>query len=126
MRDLRFTAAATLLALASCASAGTKIDPKVAASFQPGVTTSAEVIAKLGRPTNEMNTSDGRKTLIYVYAQSQIRPLTVVPIVGLFAGGSDTTSSSWMFTFGPDGKLLRDGNTNSQLPVSTGLAAGTP
>jgi outer membrane protein assembly factor BamE (lipoprotein component of BamABCDE complex) len=80
----------TLFLLAGCASAGTKIDQSATAKIQKGMTTKEQVIALLGAPMSDALVGDGREMMMWSYAQTQVRGATFIPVIGLFAGGSDT------------------------------------
>ena len=92
--------------LTACASSGTMLTTEDAASFEPGVTTMADVVDRFGEPQGTTTLPDGRKQLTYVYTETQMKAATFVPIVGLFAGGADSQSSAITFSFDPDGVLL--------------------
>ena len=113
------------LALFGCATAGTKVDPQVVASFKPGVTTYAQVTTALGRPTSETVSADGQHFVAYSYVHSAARPESFIPIVGPLVGGADSQSSVYMFHFGPDLLLVGTTTNNSNVGVGTGLASGT-
>lgn len=111
--------------LAGCASSGVRVTEEQIAGFKKGVTTEGDVIQKLGQP-NIMQTSPAGKKFVYSYAHVQMRPATFIPIVGIFAGGSDVKSSAAVFTFDTSGKLLAQHISSSQFGTGTGFAAGTP
>jgi hypothetical protein len=85
-------AAAALLATGGCADGqGTYVN-SVAAHFTPGVTTRAEVTAKLGPPSSVFDQADGSKTLTWardggLFNPDETRGLSIV--------------------FGVDGKMVR-------------------
>jgi hypothetical protein len=97
--------------LADRATAGTKVSDETASHFVIGRTTYAEVVNALGQPNVVSSTANGRMA-IYSYAQVSIRPITLVPVVGLFAGGADTTASGVSFTFDSRDILIGKGRTN--------------
>jgi hypothetical protein len=118
MRKLLFVAAA--LGLASCASAGIKVEEAKVKSFKKGTTTSLEVVQELGTPTERSFAADGTTKISYTYAESQIRPATFIPIVGLFAGGSDTRYSAVSFEFDKQGILTDYNSSESVIGASVG------
>lgn len=115
--------AGLLAAISGCASTGVHVDQRQLGQFKEGVTTEADVLAALGKPTTSMVMSGGTKTLSYVSASVQIKGATFIPIVGLFAGGSDTNTSSVIFTFDKDGKMVS--YQSSQTAFETGMG-GVP
>jgi outer membrane protein assembly factor BamE (lipoprotein component of BamABCDE complex) len=111
-------------ALTGCATVGKEVTPDQLTDFKPGTTTVADVVSKLGAPTSSSATSNGYQTLMYIYAHAQARPASFIPIIGPLVGGTDSHSSSVIFMFGADGRLIRYMASQSQLGASTGLAAG--
>jgi outer membrane lipoprotein-sorting protein len=120
MRSLVFAA----LLLSACATVGTKVDADQAAQFKPGIATYSEIVGKFGAPQQQVTMSTGEKTVIYSYAHSAVRATTFIPVVGAFAGGSDTTGNSVVFRFAPDGKLIDTTSSSSQMGVGTGFVPG--
>lgn len=120
------TAALAATLLCGCASSGIQVTPDQLAQFRPGVTTETDVVTKLGKPNAATTTFDGSRTLIYSYVHYQTRPATLIPIVGAFAGGSDTHTNSTIVRFDKDGKFLSFSTTESQFGTGTGLTAGRP
>jgi len=104
--------------LTACASSGVMVDQNKVGTFKEGVTTEADVYAALGKPTS-VSTSTGTKILMYYGSQAQVKAATFIPVVGLFAGGSDSKVSMLMLTF-KDGVLTNINNTQSGSSVSTG------
>lgn len=118
--------AAFLFMLSGCAATGIKVSEQQAASFQPGKATYTEVVTALGQPSSVTTMPDGSRMALYIFAQAQARPETFIPVVGAFVGGVDSRSSSVIFRFGPDGKLLDHISSVSNMGTGTGLAAGQP
>ena len=112
-----------LLALVSgCASTGTRVDSSKLQSFERGVTTRLQVEAALGRPTMVQVASDGKTTLTYIHADAKIRPASFIPVVGLFAGGSDVRSDSVSIFLDAQGRYQSSSSTSSVFGSSTGGA----
>lgn len=114
----RLTAVVAVLAMvAGCASTG---NPKVA-EFNPatqieyGKTTKAEIKAILGEPKAIRYGADGKEVWAYVYAQSQVKPATFVPVVGWFAGGLDGTGRKLIFVFDDKGVVQKEGSGEAQI-----------
>ena len=91
----------------------------IASQFKIGVATPADVIAKLGAPMSEVKNSDGTEMLTYVSSSGHVKAATFVPIVGLFAGGTVSRSSSLVFTFDANGLLKSTGTSNTRMDCST-------
>jgi outer membrane protein assembly factor BamE (lipoprotein component of BamABCDE complex) len=105
-----------------CASMG---NPKVA-DFNPatqieyGKTTKAQIKEMLGEPNGMKYGADGKETWIFVYAEGQARPATFIPIVGLFAGGTDGSAKKLIFAFDEKGVLQKEGSGESQVKGTSG------
>jgi outer membrane protein assembly factor BamE (lipoprotein component of BamABCDE complex) len=75
-------------ALAGCASSGVQVSQTAATQFKEGVTTESQIVEKLGNPTTT-TIANGIKTITYTGAQYRTNAASFIPIVGLFAGGTD-------------------------------------
>lgn len=112
--------------LSACAATGVQVKADQLTEFKPGVTTEAEVVAKLGRPITTSTNFDGSRTLAYYYAHYQTRPTSFIPVVGLIAGGSDMQTNTTIIRFDKDGRFISSSSTESQHGTGTGLTAGRP
>jgi outer membrane protein assembly factor BamE (lipoprotein component of BamABCDE complex) len=121
-RMLMLAVSTTLL---GCATVGREISDAQLATLKKGETTTNQAAAAFGEPTSTTKMSDGRQIMSYSFAYAQARPATFIPIVGIFAGGSDVRSSVVMLTFNKDGVLQDYTSTQSVTGVGMGLAAGT-
>ena len=105
-----------------CASIG---NPKVA-DFNPatqieyGKTTKAEIIAMLGEPNSKTYGPNGEEDWGYTYVQYQVKPATFIPVVGIFAGGSDVSGRNLIFIFDKNGVLQKQGSGESQVKGTSG------
>jgi outer membrane protein assembly factor BamE (lipoprotein component of BamABCDE complex) len=110
---------AVCLALAGCASAGVKVDSNAVAKIQKGVTTKAEVLALLGAPMTDTLAGDGREFMLWSYAHTQMKGATFIPVVGMFAGGSNTKMTTCQVILNKDkvveDMLLSDGNIEAKM-----------
>lgn len=122
MRVLVAVAAAALVA--GCAAGGIRVNESQLAAFKPGEATRDQVIAALGAPTMQTRLADGTSLVIYSYYEARVRPATFIPIVGAFAGGSDSTSTTATLRFDAAGKLLDTSTSSSAYGTGTGLSAG--
>jgi outer membrane protein assembly factor BamE (lipoprotein component of BamABCDE complex) len=113
-----------LFALTACMSMGTKVDQDKLARFEKGKTTYAEVVQQLGKPTQSTLNSDGTRTVVYTYMQSQAKAANFIPIVGAFTGGADTENTSVMLNFDKDSVLTNYSATQGSTAIGTGLSSG--
>ena len=113
-------AAFLMLSLSACATSGTMVSEKQTMQFKEGVTTEQEIRAELGQPTTII-TSKEERTLIYTGATYQAKAASFVPVVGIFAGGSDVQSTSVNFKIGPDGVLQEMSRSETNMDTSTGI-----
>lgn len=100
--------------LAGCVSVGTKVDPAAVQAFQPGVTTLAQVEAKLGAPNETVTNSDGTTSISYVFTHAQASGSSFIPIVGAFVGHTNATSTVATLTFDKSGRFVRYGMGQGQ------------
>jgi hypothetical protein len=105
--------------LAGCVSVGTKVDPSVVATFQPGVTTIQDAESKLGPPNSTTNDSEGGTTIMYVYSHAQASGSSYIPVVGAFVGHTDSNTVTSTLMFDKNGKYLR--STTSQGQMAAGM-----
>lgn len=110
--------------LTACASHGTKVNAEQATKFIKGKTTHAEVITKLGKPDSTSISSDGGKTVSYIYSQSQASLISYVPVIGSLVGGMETEGSIATFSFNKKGLLTDYSVTESGSDVNTGVLSG--
>jgi outer membrane protein assembly factor BamE (lipoprotein component of BamABCDE complex) len=113
-----------LLVFTSCVSTGTKVDQDKLARFEKGKTTYAEVIQQFGKPTQSTVNSDGTRTVVYTYVQSQAKAANFIPIVGAFVGGVDTENTSVMMNFDKDSVLTNYSATQGSSSIGTGINSG--
>jgi hypothetical protein len=116
---IRICALAACITLAGCVSAGTKVDPNVVATFQPGVTTLVDAERQLGQPNSTTSLPDGSTIIAYSYTHAQASASSYIPVAGAFVGHSDSNSVIEVLTFDAAGKYVRASNTTSQ--ASAGL-----
>mgnify|MGYP006277757459 FL=1 len=114
--------AGLLVVVAGCARSGTKVDPSELRQFEAGKTTYEEVVGVLGVPNYVSMTGDGRRLVSYIYAESQVRPETMIPFVGVFVGGVDTNTNNVTLVFDENDVLQRSGGGRGRVPTSMGLA----
>ena len=97
------TAFALTLLLAGCSSSVDMVSADKVATFKPGSTNQAEIVAELGKATHTITEADGTKIDQYPYAGSS----SGGSIVPGFLGGSSSPNSYGMvsFKYGPGGVL---------------------
>jgi outer membrane protein assembly factor BamE (lipoprotein component of BamABCDE complex) len=110
--------------LSACMSAGTKVDQESLAKFEIGKTTYAQVVQQLGKPTHATMSSDGTRTAMYTYTQSQANAASFIPFVGLFARGAQTENTSVTLMFDTRSILTRYSASEGGMNVGTGLSSG--
>jgi outer membrane protein assembly factor BamE (lipoprotein component of BamABCDE complex) len=113
-----------LFVFTACMSMGTKVDQDKLTRFEKGKTTYAEVIQQLGKPTQSTLNSDGTRTVVYTYVQSQAKAANSIPIVGAFTGGADTENTSVMLNFDKDSVLTNYSATQGSSSMGTGINSG--
>lgn len=111
MKKLSFAILALLLA--GCAATGVQVSQEAATQFKEGVTTEAQIRAALGEPTST-TISSGIKTINYTGAQYSTNAATFIPVVGLFAGGSDYSVSTASYQINDKGLLEKASYTTSK------------
>jgi len=117
-------AATAACSLAGCMSSGVKVDQDKVASLKPGVTTCADAVALLGKPTNSSLQSDGTRSYQYLYVQAQANAANFIPVVGSLVGGANTENT--MFTMNCDkrGVLATYSSSQGSSDMGTGLISG--
>jgi hypothetical protein len=123
MRKIVFLGACLLLG--ACAAAGTQVTSRDIAHFKPGVASQQDVEDALGAPN--ITTSDARgHTICYQYMEMAVRPETFIPLVGAFAGGADSRTTTTCLRFDTRGILKGTWSTATQTGAGTGIEAGRP
>jgi outer membrane protein assembly factor BamE (lipoprotein component of BamABCDE complex) len=117
---MRAIVIAAMLALAGCATSGTKISEGQMATMEKGKTTYAEVIARLGAPMMATKAGDGTQMAVYSFSKSQIAGATFIPVVGMFAGGMKMDGNVVTFTFDQAGVLKDYTTSTSHIDVRNG------
>ncbi len=108
--------------LAGCASSGTQVSQDAALQFTEGVSTEAQIIAKLGRPTT-VGVYGGMKFISYSGSQYQMKAASFIPVVGAFAGGADYTVSVVSYQIDKQGILQKISYTSSGGGSRNGVTA---
>ncbi|RUO28768.1 hypothetical protein CWE12_10665 [Aliidiomarina sedimenti] len=95
----------TIIWLTGCASAGVQIDPAQIQDIEKGVTTEQEVKNMFGSPNSSGITAEGELFYVYTFARSTTNAATFIPVVGLFAGGSNTDIEMLQIWFDSERKV---------------------
>ena len=108
------------LTLAGCVSVGNSRPNEVEAyiDLDKTATTKMDVFAKFGQPARVTydNTSND-STWKYIYAKVSVAPSSVIPIVGLFTGGTNADTRVATFFFDSTDKFLRVESVSSEVHV---------
>ena len=110
--------------LTGCADYG---NPSIAnkttiSEIQKGKSTKQDVLSRFGEPQTVADT-DGLERWVYVNVSSQVKPETMIPIVGLFVGGATSKANTLSFDFDPQGIVIgiNRSNVNSDFNYMQGL-----
>jgi len=131
-RIVAVCAAALLLAACGDITRGQKIDHDRLASFQPGITTVAEVERSLGPPLEVTKEPGGDSYLKYLYATARSSKYAQIPVVSEFArhGHTIVNGDTVYLHFDAQGRLLdtqeytQHFDTRDPLPAAPATAAG--
>lgn len=105
------TAAALALSLGACATTAGNDQLNDFAkyqSLQPGETTKTQVFAAFGQPYDVAYSTENASTWTYYMSTMRMNPMTVIPFVGLVAGGSDVDARISKFWFDAEGLYQRN------------------
>lgn len=119
----RFIAAMVCALLVGCASVGTHVSQEDLDSFAVGVTTAAQVNAKLGEPQDTYEDMDGNVHYTYEYEFRQVKAAAYVPIVNWFASGVKIEKRRARLVFDKDGILLHKSEIAEKKDDVKGLLA---
>ena len=112
------------LALTACMATGTKVDQTLLPQFAAGQPCTA-IVQQIGKPpTRATLREDGTRQLLYSYAQAQVNPVNVVPIVGGLLAGSTTEDTQTIFECDRAGNLVTYSHTQGQSATGTGFISG--
>lgn len=124
MKNFRAVVIFTLLLIqTSCASYGNKINPDYIATIKKGETTESELIKNIGNPSSIGILPDGQKLLVYTYVYSEAKASTFIPIIGLFAGGANTSTQTLHIWLNDSGTVSNYAFTKNNNELNTGLLA---
>jgi outer membrane protein assembly factor BamE (lipoprotein component of BamABCDE complex) len=103
-------AIACIMFLSGCASFGSKqlTSSDIVSQIQVGQSTKSDVKKLLGEPMNVVFV-DTEEDWYYSYTRSTVRPASFIPLVGIFAGGSDMQTYNLTIRFNKDGVVQNVG-----------------
>lgn len=102
---MRYALLAAIGIMAGCASHGNReiADESKVSRIQKGKSTKADVVALVGKPTEVDFTEAGLEKWKYTYTTASVRGTNFIPVVGIFAGGTDTETDTLTILFSKDG-----------------------
>jgi hypothetical protein len=109
--------------LTGCMSMGTQVSDTQMSTLQKGVTTEAEVTTRLGKPNGIVKSSAGNTSYIYTFSKSSPDAASFIPVVGIFAGKTTSTTTTVTLNFNQAG-ILQD-YTTSNTDMQAGLFNAT-
>ncbi|MEX3555312.1 MAG: outer membrane protein assembly factor BamE [Burkholderia gladioli] len=128
MKKVTITAiVAASIVLAGCASAGnmtlrSATQSEINQFVVKGKSTKSDVEAYLGAPESVSFTDSGQEIWQYTYAKQTSKAINFVPVVGIFAGGSDVDKKVLTILFNDKGVVTKSTYAASKGEIRTGLA----
>jgi outer membrane protein assembly factor BamE (lipoprotein component of BamABCDE complex) len=114
-----------VILLTGCMTMGRKIDQAAADKIEKGKTTREQVVSLVGAPDQITRLGNGDMTFTYSYMRATPKAATFIPIIGIFAGGSDVQHQMFIVTFGPDNIVKDLFSTQGASEASMGIASGS-
>ncbi len=113
------------LGLSACASVGNQVlaevDPKtVSRAILDGKSTKAGVQETFGDPMDTTFTENGSEIWKYSYAYATPMAANFIPVVGIFAGGSNVQKRVLTILFNKSGVVMNHSMTSSDLQFRRG------
>ena len=96
-------------------TSGTDVKPAQLADFKAGVTTTAEVTAKLGKPQKTGKAANGDATATYYHMNGVPNAATYVPLVRLLANSSKVHWTMEVFEFDPTGHMVSEVSSEGDM-----------
>lgn len=110
--------------MSGCVATGTKIDQGRLGEVEKGRTTYAEVVRLYGKPNQVLLREDGTRQASFTYAQTQVNPLSFLPMVGMFVRRGSTEHTSTVFEFDAQGVLVGYSSMQGETVTGTGIVSG--
>jgi len=106
---MKVTMLGVALLCSGCWSYGAKIDDTKLAQIERGKSTRADVEALIGKPATVDFTDSGLEKWIYLHSRSQMRAASLIPVIGIVAGGADTKTETLTVLFNTGGVVMSYG-----------------
>ena len=111
--------------LGACASAGNMAikeenENSVSSRIVEGKSTKQEVVAAYGQPSSSTFTDGGNEIWTYSYAHAYATGASYIPIIGIFAGGTNIQSKTLVIMFDKANIVVRFSMRESQQEVVRG------
>jgi outer membrane protein assembly factor BamE (lipoprotein component of BamABCDE complex) len=99
------------IVLFGCATVGSKqiTRDEIVSQIKEGESTQAEVRELLGEPSSVSFTDTEEEIWTYCYSRSVTRATTFIPVVNIFAGGSDVQNYTLTIRFTKEGVVKKVG-----------------
>ena len=122
---MRLTAVILVSLVCACASGGNQVlrdatADTVSSVIVDGKTTKADVQKAFGDPSDTSFTDGGNDVWKYVYAHATLKAATFVPVVGLFAGGTDGTKKTLTIMFNKSDVVIKHTMSSSSFETRNG------
>lgn len=103
------------IGLCSCASIGNKqiVRSEITQQIKEGESTKSEVKALIGEPAKVSFTANDEEVWDYYHQKSTMRATSLIPIIGIFAGGADTKCTTLTIQFTKEGIVKKIGQGKS-------------
>ena len=126
MKSIAIIACAALV-LSGCVTMGNErmkgqTQESVATKITEGKTTKAEVVAAYGDAATVSFTDSGNEIWTYTYTRAVPTAQTFIPIVGIFAGGANTTTTGLVVLFDKNGVVSKYTMRETQGVFKRGIA----
>lgn len=101
-----YTFFALCLLLIGCASAGRNFDSRKVANIRKGDTTEKQLVEWFGPPIQRGFNSEGGATLVWSYAESSSKGENFIPVIGIFAGGTNNKNKGLLVRLDATGTVF--------------------
>jgi hypothetical protein len=110
--------------LAGCLAQGTRVDQTSLPDWIEGQTPCQMIVARYGEPQQLTRRADGSQQIVYSYTQTEITPVSYVPVVSLFVRSSSQEMTSTTFECTSAGILESYSSQRGQTTTGTGILSG--
>lgn len=102
-----------------CASVGNNFDSRKVSEIKKGETTERDLVKMFGPPSNRIIDSDRGLSLRWIYTEVTTKGTTFIPVVGAFAGGTNTKTKFLNVFLDTDGKVFSFNYDGGGLETTT-------